>query len=139
MSAELWALALAGVLQAVQFTLMSVAANLDLGAGKTLSPRDPERLGQPLEAQLSPVAGRLYRALGNHFEGLTLFILAVVVVELSGANSAVTALCGFVYLGARVLYVPAYAFGWVPWRSVIWLFGFVATMVMLLAAMIAAL
>jgi len=43
MTPELTALALAGLLQVVQFGLMSVAANLDLGPGKTLSPRVPPR------------------------------------------------------------------------------------------------
>jgi uncharacterized MAPEG superfamily protein len=33
-----------------------------------------------------------------------------------------------------VLYVPAYAFGLVPWRSVIWLVGFLATLAMIAAA-----
>jgi uncharacterized MAPEG superfamily protein len=31
--------------------------------------------------------------------------------------------------------VPAYAFGWAPWRSLIWAVGFLATLIMLLAAL----
>ncbi|NCU21433.1 MAPEG family protein, partial [Candidatus Falkowbacteria bacterium] len=45
-------------------------------------------------------------------------------------------LCAFTYLGARILYVPAYAYGWTPWRSVIWAVGFFATVAMLIAALI---
>jgi uncharacterized MAPEG superfamily protein len=30
-----------------------------------------------------------------------------------------------------VLYVPAYAFGWNPWRSLIWAVGFLATVAMI--------
>jgi uncharacterized MAPEG superfamily protein len=135
MTPELTALALAGLLQVVQFMLMSIPANLELGPGKTLGPRDPDRLGKPLIEQVSPRTGRLFRALNNHFEGLILFTLAVVVVTLSGQSSGFTAACAWTYLVARVLYVPAYAFGLVPWRSLIWMVGFSATTLMLLAAL----
>ena len=78
---------------------------------------------------------RLYRALNNHFEGLILFTLAVVVVTLGGAASPLTAACAWIYLIARVAYVPAYWLGLTPWRSIIWVVGFAATVVMLLAAL----
>ncbi|MDX1821898.1 MAG: MAPEG family protein [Alphaproteobacteria bacterium] len=136
MTPELTALALAGLLQVIQFMLMSIPANLELGPGKTLGPRDPDRLGKPLIEQVSPRTGRLFRALNNHFEGLILFTLAVVVVTLSGQSSPLTAACAWTYLIARVLYVPAYAFGLVPWRSLIWMVGFSATTLMLLAALV---
>ena len=136
MTAELLALALALCLQGVQFALMAIPANLELGPGKTMSPRDRDRLGGDLEDQVSPRTARLYRALNNHFEGLILFIGAVVVVTLSGAASPFTAVCAWTYLAARVLYVPAYALGWVPWRSVIWAIGFLATFCMIGAALI---
>lgn len=131
---EVRVLALAGLLQAVQLVLMSVPANLELGPGKTLGPRDPERLGRPLMEQVSPVTGRLHRALANHFEALVLFTLAVVTLALSGQANGFTLACAWTYLAARVLYVPAYALGWVPWRSVIWAAGFAATVAMILAA-----
>ncbi len=136
MTPELTALALAGLLQVVQYVLMSVPANIELGRGKTLGPRDPDRLGRPLIEQVSPRTGRLFRALNNHFEGLILFTLAVVVVHLSGQSSRFTAACAWIYLAARVLYVPAYAFGLTPWRSLIWLTGFTATAFMLVAALL---
>ncbi|MGB5557545.1 MAG: MAPEG family protein, partial [Paracoccaceae bacterium] len=47
-----------------------------------------------------------------------------------------TAVCAWTYLGARVLYVPAYVFGWRPGRSLIWLVGFTATTFMMLAALV---
>ena len=136
MPPELTALALAGLLQVVQYVLMSVPANLELGPGKTLGPRDPDRLGKPLIEQVSPRTGRLFRALNNHFEGLILFTLAVVVVTLSGQSTALTAACGWVYLAARILYVPAYAFGLTPWRSLIWAAGFLATVLMLVSTLV---
>ena len=82
MTPELTALALAGLLQDIQYVLMSVPAKLELGVAKTAGPRDPDRLGKPLVEQVSPRTGRLFRALDNQFEGLILFSLAVVVVTL---------------------------------------------------------
>ncbi|MFK7877956.1 MAG: MAPEG family protein [Paracoccaceae bacterium] len=135
-SPELTVLALAGLLQVIQFGLMAIPANIELGPGKTLSPRDRARLGGGLEDQLSPHSARLYRALNNHFEGLILFSIAVVVVTLGNHANVLTAVCAWIYLIARVLYIPAYAFGWVPWRSFIWFVGFAATTCMLVAALI---
>ena len=79
--------------------------------------------------------GRAQRALNNHFEGLILFTLAVLVVTLGGQASGLTATCAWIYLIARVLYVPAYLFGWTPWRSVIWGIGATATLIMILASL----
>ena len=132
---ELYVLALAGLLQGVQFVLMAVPANIELGTGKTASPRDPQRLDKPLMEQVSVKTGRLHRALNNHFEGLILFTLAVVVVVLGDKSTQFSAICAYAYLGARILYVPAYYFGWSPWRSLIWFVGFLATMLMLVSAL----
>ena len=135
MTPELQVLAYAGLLQGVQYVLMSVSANLDLGPGKTMSARGVHRLGRPLAELLGVRAGRLYRAFTNHFEGLILFTLAVVVVTLSDRATGFSAACAWVYLGARILYVPAYFFGLSPWRSIIWFVGFLATMAMLGSAL----
>lgn len=131
MTAELTALTLAGLLQALQFCVFAVTANRDLGTGYTADPRD-----RPPSRNLGVTTGRLQRALNNHFEGLILFTLAVVVITLSGRSTGFTALCAWLYLGARILYVPAYALGLVPWRSAIWGVGFFATVGMLIAALI---
>lgn len=136
MTPELTALTLAGLLQVVQFALMSIPANLELGPGKTMSPRDPKRLGGTVQDLLSERTGRLYRALNNHFEGLILFTLAVVVVTLSNQSTPFTAACAYTYLAARIAYIPAYYFGWTPWRSLIWMAGFGATTLMLIAALL---
>lgn len=136
MTPELTVLALAALWQVVQIALMAIPANLELGTAKTLSPRDPERMEKPLMDQVSPRTGRLHRAMTNHFEALILFTAAALVVTLSGQSSPFTAACAWTYLGARILYVPAYAFGWVPWRSLIWAVGLLATALMLIAAVL---
>lgn len=129
MTTELTVLALAGLLQAIQFAAFSIAANRQVGPKVAMGPRD-------VAPALTGSAGRLNRALNNHFEGLILFTLAVVVVTLGGEASGVTATCAWIYLIARAAYVPAYLFGLVPWRSVIWMVGFLATMTMILAALV---
>lgn len=129
MTPELTALTLAALLQGVQFALFSVTAQQQVGSRYAASPRDEARA-------LTGIAGRAQRALNNHFEGLILFAIAVMVVSLSGQSSAVTAGAAWVYLGARLVYVPAYLFGWTPWRSVVWFVGWLATYAMLIAALL---
>ena len=60
----------------------------------------------------------------------------VVVVTLSGQSTGFTGFCAWLYLAARILYVPAYALGLVPWRSVIWAVGFLATVAMIVASLV---
>jgi len=129
MTPELTVLALAGLLQVLQVVLMSIPANLQLGTKKTGGPRD-----EPLE--LHGMAGRLHRAMNNHFEGLILFTIAVVVVTLGQQSSPLTVACAWVYLGARVLYILAYASGILYLRSAIWAVGFLATALMIAGTLV---
>ncbi len=128
MTPELTVLAFAALLQAAQFVLYSVFANLQIGPKKAMGPRDQN-------ITLDGTAGRLQRALNNHFEGLIFFTIAVVVTVLGDKTTGFSANCAWVYLGARILYVPAYAFGLTPWRSLIWAVGFLATILMILSAL----
>ena len=136
MTPELTVLAIAGLLQGVQFSLMSIPANLELGPATTMSPRDPERLGKPLIEMVSVKTGRLFRAMNNHFEALILFTIACVVISFTDQSTPFTQICAFTYLATRIAYVPAYVLGLVPWRSLIWAVGFLATTLMLVAALV---
>ena len=128
MAAETTALALAALLQAAQIGLAAAVMNRDVGAKWNASARD----SQP---EFSPMTGRLRRAVDNHFEALILFTIAVLVVVISDSGSPLTVLCAWLYLAARILYVPAYAFGWSPWRSLIWAVGFIATLTMIVVSL----
>ncbi len=136
MTPELTALTLAALLQATQFFLMAIPANLEAGTGKTTSPRDADRLSGTLENHVSNRTARLIRAYNNHLETLILFAIACIVITITDQSTSLTTICAFIYFGARLLYIPAYAFGWVPWRSYIWMVAFAATTLMLLAALI---
>ncbi|MEO1562544.1 MAG: MAPEG family protein [Pseudomonadota bacterium] len=129
MTPELTVLALAALLQYIQFVLMSVPLNLQLGPKATAGPRD-----EALE--IKGIPGRLFRAFNNHFEALILFTIAVIVVTLSDQSTPYTAACAWTYLIARILYIPAYAIG-VPFlRTLIFVVGFAATLAMILSALI---
>lgn len=129
MTAELTALTLAALLQMVQFLAYSIAANRQVGPRYAMGPRDEGRA-------LTGVAGRLQRAMNNHFEGLILFGIAVMVITLSDRATALTEMAAWAYLAARILYVPAYVIGRGPWRSLIWSVGLLATLVLLLTALL---
>jgi uncharacterized MAPEG superfamily protein len=129
MTPELTVLVLAALLQCVQMAIYAVAGNAQTGTEAALSPRDAK-------IELTGMAGRLQRAMNNHFEGLILFGIAAVVIAVADQSTAVTATAAWIYLIARILYVPAYAWGLVPWRSVVWGVGWFATLVMLLAALV---
>lgn len=129
MNVELKVLGYAALLQVLQLMIMAIPVNLQLGVAYTGGNRDEQKLAVG-------VPGRLKRALDNHFEGLILFTIAVVVVTLGEASSPLTAACAWAYLWARILYVPAYASGVFLIRSLIWGVGFIATVIMLVAALV---
>ena len=128
MAVELKVLGYAALLQVVQFVLMAIPVSQQLGIAYTGGSRDEQKLA-------TGVPGRLKRALDNHFEGLILFTIAVLVVVLGESSSQLTENCAWAYLWARVLYVPAYASGIFLVRSLIWGVGFIATVIMLIAAL----
>ena len=128
MPVEIKVLGFAALLQFVQFVLMAVPVNLQLWPAYTGGNRDEEK-------RATGVAGRMKRALDNHFEGLILFTIAVVVVVLGDASSPFTEKCAWIYLVGRILYVPAYASGVYLVRSIIWTVSFAATLSMLWAAL----
>lgn len=128
MPVELKVLGYAALLQFVQFIVMAVPVNLQLGVAYTGGNRDEEQ-------RATGVPGRLKRALDNHFEGLILFTIAVLVVVLGESGSQMTEYCAWAYLWARIVYVPAYASGVYLVRSLIWSVGFIATALMLIAAL----
>ncbi len=123
-------LVLAVLLAYVQLTIYAVSANRDYGPDYTMSPRDraPERAA-------SALTGRLRRAYENHLETLPWFAIAVLVAHVSGASGPVTAIASQIYLAARIVYIPCYAFGW-RLRSLIWSVAALAILVILGATLI---
>ncbi|MBC7147479.1 MAG: MAPEG family protein [Thioclava marina] len=130
MTPELTTLALALLLHLGLMVAYSIKANTELGTRYPLSPRDKAA------PELSVLLGRLQRTVNNSFEGLILFTPAVLIVVLSGQADQVTAGAAVCFLIARILYIPAYLMGLVPWRSLIWGFSFFAILALVVAALI---
>lgn len=128
MAAEITVLCLSALLNVAAIGLAGASANKDTGVEYNLSPRDRD-------PGYSVMTGRLRRAQSNHSENLFFFSAAVLAVWASGTQGVVTATAAWVYLVARVIYIPAYAYDWAPWRSIVFMFGFAATIVMFLRAL----
>ncbi|MGR3378128.1 MAPEG family protein [Salipiger abyssi] len=126
MTPELAALAATVLVHLAAMMWSQRSLEADVGREGNTGPRDG------IEDRLSDRTKRMRRALANHVENTGLFIIAVVLVEFTESSGVLTALFAWIYVAARALYLPAYAFGWVPWRSVIWLVGFVSTLAMIL-------
>lgn len=74
-----------------------------------------DAVGYPEDPKpLSPWAERMKKAHSNAIENLVVFAALVLVVQLSGANNANTALACEVYFWARLVHFLVYAFK-IPW------------------------
>ena len=114
MTTELTILALAVVLGIVQIVLSAQSKNLVTGYRWAGGPRDEPR------PPLTPIAGRLERALANFLETFPLFAAAVLIAHAAGHHDWMTVWGAQLYFWARVLYVPLYAFGVYLVRSLAW-------------------
>ena len=114
MALELVQLLLAVLLAFAHFTGYAVVANKELGVGYTTGPRDT-----PPDA-LSKRGKRLKRSYENYLETLPWFAIAVVVTHLAGKADGWVHAFAWIYLTARILYIPAYLTD-VPYvRSAVW-------------------
>jgi uncharacterized MAPEG superfamily protein len=104
-------LLLVHIFAAVRFKTAQYGTNWNVGA------RDEQ-----LPA-LNPVAGRLARAQANFQETFPIAIVALLGVVLAGRTSQWTALGGWIWLGARIVYLPLYGFGVPKVRTLVWAIG----------------
>ncbi|MDI1295213.1 MAG: MAPEG family protein [bacterium] len=70
---------------------------------------------------LNPLAGRLTRAQANFQETLPIAIVGLIGVVVAGKTSDLTALGGWIWLGARIAYLPIYGLGIPMIRTLIFL------------------
>jgi uncharacterized MAPEG superfamily protein len=68
---------------------------------------------------LDPVAARLARAQANFLETFPIAVIALLGVVIASRTSAWTALGGWIWLGARTIYLPLYGFGVPVVRTVV--------------------
>lgn len=80
---------------------------------------------------LNPVAARLERARDNFLETLPIAIIALLGIALTGKSSVVTVAAGWIWLGARVVYLPLYWKGVPKLRTYVWGVALAALLVLL--------
>jgi uncharacterized MAPEG superfamily protein len=101
------------IFTATRFKTAQYGRNWNVGA------RD-ETLPEP-----NPVSGRTMRAQANFLETFPIAIVALLGVVIAGKTSPMTALGGWIWLGARFVYLPLYAAGIPVIRTVVWSIGMI--------------
>ena len=119
MSNEITILGFYGLVTIATIVIQVTAAGMQVGPLALFYPRDDQKL--------TGIAARLDRAQLNAVIALALFAPAILILALKGLSTPNTLLCAQVFLVARILYVPAYAFGIPGARTLIWGIGFAAT------------
>jgi uncharacterized MAPEG superfamily protein len=126
MTIEMCALFGAMVLGLVHLTAASFSFKAQVGNAYSVGARD---------ADLRPtgLAGRMDRAQRNFLETFTIFVAAVLMLQVLGRMGSWLGEAGaLIYLGGRILFLPLYALG-IPWlRTFSWnaaTLGLVMTMV----------
>lgn len=102
------------VLVVVQIVLASGAKRQQDGMQWASGNRDAE------PPRYTGLAARMVRAQANLLETLPVFIGAVLLAHVSLHETRLTAWGAGLYFWARLLYIPTYALGLVPWRSLVW-------------------
>ena len=130
MTIELTVLAWTLVLAVVQILWADVARTRQYGLQWNTGARDEDM------PPLKPLGARLFRAQANLFETLPLFAAAILIAQVAGKDGVLTLWGSVLYLVARIIYLPLYAFGVKQIRSLVWVVSFVALLMVLVAILI---
>jgi uncharacterized MAPEG superfamily protein len=127
-STEITVLGWSVVLLLIQIALQAVSI-YDLGGAYLLGPRDERRESR------NPLAGRFERALEILLETYPAFVALALALALTGKTGGIAAAGAWIWLIARVLYVPLYAFGVPAVRTLAWVVSIVGLLMMLIRLM----
>jgi uncharacterized MAPEG superfamily protein len=119
---ELLCLELSVVLWFVYLFTHILTARGEFGDAYLFSPRDESPAAKGL------ACGRARRALANYVENLVPFValdLALIATQHAGGLGAT------VWVAARLLYLPAYMFGWIYVRTAFWGISILGLLMML--------
>lgn len=125
MPVELKILALGAVLLFVHIFTATRFKTAQYGRKWNVGARD-EELSPP-----SPITGRVMRAQANFEETFPIAIVALLGVVLANRTSASTALGGWIWLGARIVYLPLYAAGIPVIRTIVFVISMVGLVMVL--------
>ncbi|MBX3568852.1 MAG: MAPEG family protein [Rhizobiaceae bacterium] len=101
----------------------------DLGFGYLAGPRDEQRQTRSVLSQ------RLGRALKNLLETFPAFVALALALAVTGRTGGLGAAGAWLYLIARIIYVPLYAAGIPLVRSLAWLAAMLGLVLMLVRLM----
>jgi len=119
MAVELKILALGAVLLFIHIFTATRFKTAQYGRKWNVSARDAA-LPPP-----NPISGRTMRAQANFLETFPIAIVALLGVVIANRTSQWTAIGGWIWLGARVIYLPLYAAGVPVVRTILWTIGMV--------------
>ncbi len=122
-------LGLAALIGVVHLLWASIAAQPQRGLKWNVGPRDEPRV-------LTGMAGRLERAFANYRETFPLFAAALLGCYLGGQMDDLVVTAGWIYVIARALYLPLYAFGVTYVRSLVWGAAFAAIVAILISLLL---
>ena len=132
MNAELSALAWGCILALVHIFAAVRVKTRQYGTKWNVGARD-EELPPP-----QPIVGRLARAQANFFETFPIFAAAALIVSLADLADRWTAIGAWLWLGARIVYLPLYAMGLPVVRTIVFLVSVVGIVLVLWPALAAA-
>lgn len=121
-------LAAYGLLVMLTILLQATGSMQQLTLGYLLSSRDEGRT-------VTGMTARVDRALANSITAMALLAPAILILVLTDRTSAQTLLAAQVFLIARIVYLPSYAFGIIGLRTFAWFAGFAATVVLYFLAL----
>lgn len=114
MPVELRIAAFGAVLLLIHIVIATQLKNVQYGAKWNIGPRD-DSVPPP-----APMTGRMVRAQANFLETFPIAIVALLGVVIAGRTSPTTALGGWIWLGARAVYIPLYWAGVPVIRTICW-------------------
>lgn len=125
MAVELTCLAWSVLLGLAHILIAGQARTKELGAKWNAGARDGV---QPI---LSTMTNRLFRAQANFFETFPLFATVVLITATTQLYSTYSHWGAILYIAARVVYFPLYAFGIAYLRSLVWLISLAGILLLL--------
>lgn len=125
MAVELTCLAWSVFLGLAHILIAGQARTKELGSDWNMSARDG------VQPALSPMTNRLFRAQANFFETFPLFAAVILITATTQLYSVFSHWGAILYLVARIVYLPLYAFG-IPYvRSVVWVISLIGILMVL--------
>jgi len=124
MTLDLWAVFVTLILAMVQIGVQSVVTVIQAGGKWVAGPRDT-----PFE--VTGVSGRLVRAHRNLLEIIPQFFAVIFLVHIADVNGVLSVYGAWIFVTARVLYVPAYAWGPIGLRPLFWQGGQLGILIIL--------